>query len=162
MARELTLDFAIKGGVVWPCEDDSETLELLDRCKQLVGQRQLSEACDVLLPTMSLSWSWNNIDNRPTEFLIDLSDFVVPCTKQNSILRLGSWRDQLILTAATTFSLPAKDEVQLDQFEQWLWENSADWCGYLSGGWLYSEDNGAQLVLHRTDNQQSPNQFREG
>ncbi|ATE64012.1 hypothetical protein CMV14_06080 [Rhizorhabdus dicambivorans] len=150
MARELTLSFAIKRGVVWPSDEDLETSELLDRCKRLIGMQRFKEACDLLLPAMSLSWTWSQADSLPTEFLVDCTDFIVPCTRLNSVLQLGLWRNALTVTAATTFPLMAKDEAQPGEFEQWLRDNSADWCGSLSGGWLYSEDDGAQLVLHHS------------
>ena len=71
MLERLTLSFAIKRGVVWPSDEDLETSELIDRCKRLIGMQRFKEACDLLLPVMSLSWTWSQADMRPAYSMSD-------------------------------------------------------------------------------------------
>jgi hypothetical protein len=143
--KKANLEFQIKRGVVdIESIEDEEVKATVQQCLKLCKAKKYEEAADLLHQTMSFEWSWSACDGDASDIFEDTEDIFFECSSKNSSLKVGEDNGDLVITAWAAFQVPVKDGISADEISEWLNDNSAYACGWLSGGWGYlgsDEDN---------------------
>lgn len=144
----MTLEFEIKRGVVDADSiEDDDVQSIFEECLNLCKNNKHQEAADLLYPIMSFEWSWSNCDGDAEDIFDETDDIFFECNKSNTSIRVGESDGDLIITASAKFEVAVKKGTSSDTVTEWLDENSAYACGYLSGGWGYSGSDGDNVWL---------------
>jgi hypothetical protein len=143
-----SLEFKIKRGVVdMDSIEDDEVKATAEKCLKLCKAKKNSEAVDILLPLMSFEWSWGSCDGDASDVFEETDDIFFECNKKNTSLQVGETDGTLIITASAMFQVAVRDGVSADEITEWLDNNSAYACGWLSGGWGYSGSDGDNVIV---------------
>ena len=145
--RTAVLEFQIKRGVV-DSDLDDDAKELHDRCLSLIEAGQLDEAVAELLPQMYFEWSWANGDGDPEDFFENVTDEICfDCTSENTSLKVGVDEGRLVVTASCQFQMECTDGATEDDLSEWLEDNAAYACGFVSAGWSYAGSDGDNVTV---------------
>ena len=148
---KLTFEFQIKRGVV--NEDDFATDEcgVLKECLQLCENGNHDRAVDLLMPKLRFEWDWSNCDGDIDEFIPDAESLDLECNPENCSLQVDAQDGHLVITATVVFDYETVNEINIQEFAEWLDENSAYACGFVSGGWGYDGSDGDNVWLVKVD-----------
>jgi hypothetical protein len=143
-----SLEFQIKRGVVdIESIEDGDVKSKVEKCLKLCKAKKQSEAVDILLPLMSFEWSWGSCDGDAGDVFEGTDDIFFECNKKNTSLQVGESDGNLLITASAMFQAAVQDSMSADEITQWLDDNSAYACGWLSGGWGYSGSDGDNVIV---------------
>ena len=126
--------------------EDDDVKEKLDNVIALVKAKKNDDAVKAL-PTLTFEWSWSNGDADPSDYFVDTDDISLELNTQNSTLQVGVSNDSLVLTSSVFFELDIKEDVDPDDVQDWLDENSMVYCGFVAGGWSYNGDEGTSISV---------------
>jgi len=140
-------EFQIKRGVIDAGDADDEVREIIEECIQLCRSKKNKEAVEKVYPLLSFEWSWGSCDGDASEIVEDTDDIAFDCNAKNCALQLGLEGDELMITASAKFEAAVNDGLTVEQVQEWLDDNSAYACGYLSGGWSYSSTDGDNITI---------------
>jgi len=142
------LEFQIKRGVVdVDSIEDDEVKATVEKCLKLCKVKKNSEAVELLLPIMSFEWSWGSCDGDAADVFEDTDDIFFECNEKNTSLQVGESDGDLLITSSAMFEVALRDGLSADEITEWLDDNSAYACGWLSGGWGYSGSDGDNVVV---------------
>lgn len=143
----MRLEFAIKRGVVNANEIEDEDIKgCVSKSIELIRLGNLHEAV-AALPPLSFEWSWSGGDGDPGEIFEHYDDIDTILSPDNSRVRLGEDRGNLVISANIVFDVEIKIGIDRDYFQNWLEENSMSNAGYISGGWSYHSDDGTSIAV---------------
>lgn len=141
-------EFYLKRGLVNKEDiEDSKIEKIIDECIQLCQKKNHKGAVSKLFPILEFEMDWENCDGDAGDILIDPKGLYFKCTEKNTTLKLGVDNSNLVISASVQFEAQVKDELELDEIQEWLDENSAYAAGYVSGGWSYFETDGDNLNI---------------
>jgi hypothetical protein len=140
-------EFEIKRGVIDASDSDDEVKDVLEECIALCKSKKHTEAVDKIYSLLSFEWSWDSCDGDVSDIVEDADDIAFDCSAENCSVQVGLEGDDLMITATAKFEATVNDGLSMDEIQEWLDDNSAYACGYLSGGWSYSSTDGDNVSI---------------
>ena len=148
--KKINFEFYMKRGRVNIDDIDDETdLKSINNVISLVKQEKFEEAIESL-PPLFFEWIPMNGDGDCAEIFENTDDFKIDLTPDNSTIRVGYENESLLLTISVTFPMVVRDDMDAEQLEDWLDNNSMYACGYVGSGWSYDSDDGCTLHVIET------------
>lgn len=144
-------EFQIKRGVIDASDLDDEVKEVIEECIALCNAKKNQEAVEKICSLLSFEWSWSGCDGDASEIVEDSDDIAFDCSLENCSVQLGVESDELIITAIARFDTQVNDGLSVEEIQEWLDDNSAYACGYLSGGWSYSNTDGDNISIIKVE-----------
>lgn len=129
--------------------DDSDLTHRISTALELARDGASSAEVASALGSMTFEWSWANCDGDPSEIFEDASDFSIAVDETNSEIEAGMFRGELAISVRVRFPVQVNEGSSAEDVDDWLQENSAAICGYVSGGWSYSGDEGQSVEVAR-------------
>ena len=126
--------------------EDDDVKKKLDNVIALVKAKKNDDAVKAL-PTLTFEWAWSNGDADPSDYFADTDDISLELNTQNSTLQVGVSNSSLVLTCSVFFELEIKEDINPDDVQDWLDENSMVYCGFVAGGWSYNGDEGTSISV---------------
>lgn len=126
--------------------DDDEVKSCLDNVKRMIAKGQ-SKVASGLLPTLTFESNPGNLDSDDAEYFANDSpvSFELDLNNPKHSIQVGLDGANIILKALVTFALPVRARVDISELNDWLSDNGGYAAGFISGGWSYHGDEGAQL-----------------
>lgn len=140
-------EFQIERGVIDASDVDDEVKEIVENCIALCNSKKYQEAVAKVSSLLSFEWSWSGCDGDSSEIVEDADDIAFDCSSENCSVQLGVESGELVITATVKFEAQVNDELSVEEIQEWLDDNSAYACGYLSGGWGYSSTDGDNVSI---------------
>lgn len=150
---KIILDFQIKRGVVERDNVDEESIEIYDRCIELCKNGKHEDAARELRPYLYFEWNWDNCDGNPSDDFITSQSINFICNEDNSSIRIGQNKGNLIITAEVQFEVFSVRDINAETIQDWIDDKSLWSCGFISAGWSYSESDGDNVWLISIDGQ---------
>lgn len=144
----VNLEWSIKRAVINLDDiEDEETKEALEKVKVLCMENKHAEALD-MLPEISFEFDGNSLDSDPTEYLKEANySFTLDKNSAKHLIQVGMQDDNLIVSITVVFEVDAVEEVDVDEFNEWLSDNGGWYAGNATGLWSYSEDDGGECRI---------------
>jgi hypothetical protein len=140
-------EFQIKRGLVDGEGLDEDVQSIVDICIALCRNKNNKKAIELIYPILSFEWIWDNCDGNPEDIFLDNQIVSFDLNTENSAVKLGVDGDALLITATVYFELEIKSDIDADEIENWLDEESAYACGYIGGGWGYTGSDGDNILF---------------
>jgi hypothetical protein len=140
-------EFQIKRGVIDAGDVDDEVKGVIDECIRLCKSKKNKEAVEKIYSLLNFEWSWSSCDGDASDIVEDPDEINFDCNVKNCSVQLGVEGDELVITATAKFEAPVNEGLTVEQVQEWLDDNSAYACGYLSGGWGYSSTDGDNVSI---------------
>ena len=105
-----------------------------------------AEVTAALMP-ISFEWGWSNCDGDPSEVFENPTDLMFELNDSNAMFEAGMHRADLAISICVEFEVAVADGVSAEDVDDWLQANSAHACGFASGGWCYSGDEGQSVEV---------------
>jgi hypothetical protein len=143
---KLKMEFILERGVVNIDEIEDDVIKMkMRKTLEYVQMKKWAAALEVL-PPLSFEWSWSSGDGDSEALFEDVQDIDIALTEFNSRIRLGEIDGNLIISANVFFEVDVRGDIDRDDVQNWLNENSMDGAGYVSGGWSYHSDDGVSIT----------------
>ena len=144
---ELELRYYLKRGVIdFNSIEDEASRQRVNNALALIGIGKYEEAVAVL-PPISFEWTWANGEGEPDDCFVKHDDVDLLLTTDNSKIRVGEEDGHLIISASVVFTVHPLSNLDKNDVQNWLDENSMDYAGYISGGWSYLSDDGSGVQV---------------
>lgn len=151
---QVSFEFRIKRAVINPQNLDLKTQKLMNNCIELCQKHKNKDAIKLIMPYIYFECNWQNGDGDPQDVFPDPQSIFFRCNRKNCNIRLGVDSGKLIITAAVRFSLEVRNGIEINFLNDWIYKNSMDYCGSISGEWHYEEID--EVSLSVIDNDVSP------
>ena len=145
------LEFQIKRGIVDADDLDDDSADVIAKALELCGQSSFEEASQIILDSLSFEFDFSSMDCDPSDFLANTDAIDFECTANNTDVKVGTDGGALVITAAVKFDVELNGGKNSSEIQEWLDENGAWACGYLSGGWGYTGTDGDNVYLVELD-----------
>lgn len=143
---KLKMEFVLERGVVNIDDIEDDVVKIkIRKTLECARMKKWAEALEIL-PPLRFEWNWSSGDGDPEDLFEDAQDIDIVLTSSNSRVRLGELAGNLIISANVIFEVDVKDDIDRDEVQNWLDENSMDNAGYVSGGWSYHSDDGVSIT----------------
>jgi hypothetical protein len=146
MMKIATLEFSIKRAKIDRSSLESDQINLIDMCVDLCNKKQHIDAVNLIKNELFFEWAWSNCDGDINEISDCTDDLSLNWNDGSFTLKISNNSNNLIITATTIFEISVNDNVVLDELNMWLDDNSAYACGYIGGGWSYTESDGDNVL----------------
>jgi len=141
------LEFQIKRGIVDTDGLDDDIADIISKSIKLCSQLDFEQASKLILDSISFEFDFLGMDSDPAEYFIDTGTIDKECDDENTQVKVSADDGALAITATHKFSVMVIDGTDPGELQEWLDENSAWACGYLSGGWGYTATDGDNVSL---------------
>ncbi len=140
------LIFEVKRGVIRLEESSAHEEIIIHDAITLCKETKYEAAVNLILENMQFDWDWSACCNNAASLFEDPTCFSFQCCKHNTRLRVGLENDQLSITAATEFDIDIKHDFTLDEFQEFIYDNSCYSCGSF-GFWFYHHTDGDSVYI---------------
>lgn len=149
----ITFEFSMERGVVNADDMQEEETGNLKKCLDLCKEGRHEEAVTLLMSHIRFEWDWENCDGDVSEFLSESDPIDKQANTDNCALKVGVEDDHLVITATVLFEYSTDLEVDIEQFAEWLDDNSAYACGFVACGAGYDGAGGDKVQIVKVDGQ---------
>jgi hypothetical protein len=127
--------------------EDSELRERFQHALDLARDGGSSSEVAAALMPISFEWGWSNCDGDPSEVFENATDLMFELNDSNAMFEAGMHRGDLAISICVEFEVSVAEGISREDVEDWLQANSAHACGFASGGWCYSGDEGQSVEV---------------
>jgi hypothetical protein len=144
----VNLEWSIKRAVInFDDIEDEEIKNVLGKIKALCRENKHEEALN-MLPEIYFEFDGNSLDSDPSEYLNEANySFELDKNSAKHLIQVGIQDDNLVLSITVVFEVDAVEEVDVDEFNEWLSDNGGWHAGNAAGLWSYSDDDGGECRI---------------
>ena len=148
----IVFEFELDRGLVDENDIEDDVADLIEELKRLCVAGEFEEACNLLRASSSFEWDWSGCDadfDDIENYFGEADPIEFECDPENTpVVQVAVEDGNLIVSYVVTFSVDSPlEDVDEEELEEWLDENSCYACGYLSGGWNYSGTDGDNIRI---------------
>jgi hypothetical protein len=141
--KTLNLNWSIKRAVVnFDDIEDEDTKLTLENVLKLCLEKNFDEAIKKL-PTIFFEFDADSMDSDPADFF-EIPKYAFELDPKNKYheIKIGEHEQSLVLTISVIFKIYVTDDIDVEDFNDWLANNGGWYAGNASGLWTYTEDDG--------------------
>ena len=147
----LTFEFEMERGVVNAVDMVEEESGVLKKCLDLCVNGGHQDAASLLISHMSFEWDWDNCDGDISDFISDSKPINENLNPDNCSVKVGIEDEHLVITATVVFEYATDIDIDIEEFSEWLDENSAYACGFIACGAGYDGTDGDNVRIIKVD-----------